>query len=174
MVTEVLIETSSTITPIMNKIILNISQLKQCEEIFKLQKKFKNYFGKNIWKTDELYDLIMNKKLEGFINIYRKKVVAYCIFKRIDDFIEIYSIFVHPSNRKEGIGTKILDHCIEYCIENGLKKIVLDVNVTNLIAIKLYKKNGFIFCGKRKNYYQNSGPPNDSFCMSLILHDNFM
>ena len=70
------------ITLIMNKIILKISQLKQCQEIFMLQKKFGNDFGNNIWKTDELYDLITNKKLEGFINIYHKKVTAFCIFKK--------------------------------------------------------------------------------------------
>ena len=158
----------------MNKIILKISQLKQCQEIFMLQKKFGNDFGNNIWKTDELYDLITNKKLEGFINIYHKKVTAFCIFKKIDDFIEIYSIFVHPSNRKEGIGKKFLDHCVEFCNDNDLKKIILDVNVTNLIAINLYKKSGFIFCGKKKNYYQNLDSFDDSFSMSLILHDSSM
>ena len=121
----------------MNKIILKISKLKECQEIFKLQKKFTNDFGTNIWKTDELYDLITNKKLEGFINACHKKVTAFCIFKKIDDFIEIYSIFVHPSNRNEGIGKKILDHCIEYCNENDLKKIILDVNVKNVIAINI-------------------------------------
>tara|TARA_B100000886_G_scaffold147775_1_gene100457 strand:+ start:255 stop:719 length:465 start_codon:yes stop_codon:yes gene_type:complete len=149
-----------------------ITSLEQCEEIFTLQNKFKDDFGGNIWQTNELYDLISSKKLEGIINCFDKKITAFCIFKRIDDFIEIYSIFVHPSNRKEGIGKSIINNCIKYCNNNDLKKIILDVNVSNLNAINLYKKSGFIFCGKRKNYYQNSNSVNDSFSMSLILSDN--
>ncbi|MFL2660590.1 MAG: GNAT family N-acetyltransferase [Alphaproteobacteria bacterium] len=155
----------------MNKLISKITSLEQCEEIFILQNKYNKDFGENIWKTDELYDLITNKKLHGFINSSNERIIAFCIFKKIDDFIEIYSIFVHPLNRKEGIGKKIINHCIEYCTYNDLKKIILDVNVTNLIAINLYKKSGFIFCGKRKDYYQNSNSTDDSFSMSLILSD---
>ena len=155
----------------MNKLISKITSLEQCEEIFILQNKYNKDFGENIWKTDELYDLITNKKLHGFINSSNERIIAFCIFKKIDDFIEIYSIFVHPLNRKEGIGKKIINHCIEYCNYNDLKKIILDVNVTNLIAINLYKKSGFIFCGKRKDYYQNSNSTDDSFSMSLILSD---
>ncbi len=155
----------------MNKLISKITSLEQCEEIFILQNKYNKDFGENIWKTDELYDLITNKKLHGFINSSNERIIAFCIFKKIDDFIEIYSIFVHPLNRKEGIGKKIINHCIEYCTYNDLKKIILDVNVTNLTAINLYKKSGFIFCGKRKDYYQNSNSTDDSFSMSLILSD---
>lgn len=155
----------------MNKLISKITSLEQCEEIFILQNKYNKDFGENIWKTDELYDLITNKKLHGFINSSNERIIAFCIFKKIDDFIEIYSIFVHPLNRKEGIGKKIINHCVEYCTHNDLKKIILDVNVTNLTAINLYKKSGFIFCGKRKDYYQNSNSTDDSFSMSLILSD---
>lgn len=155
----------------MNKLISKITCLEQCEEIFILQNKYNKDFGENIWKTDELYDLITNKKLHGFINSSNERIIAFCIFKKIDDFIEIYSIFVHPLNRKEGIGKKIINHCVEYCTHNDLKKIILDVNVTNLTAINLYKKSGFIFCGKRKDYYQNSNSTDDSFSMSLILSD---
>ena len=156
----------------MNKIILEITGLEQCEEIFILQNKFKKDFGENIWKTNELYDLIINKKLHGFINSWDENIIAFCIFKKIDDFIELYSIFVHPEYRKEGIGKKIINKCIKYCGNNGLRKIVLDVNVNNLTAISLYKKSGFVFCGKRKGYYQNSNSTDDSFSMSLIISND--
>ena len=60
-----------------------ITSLEQCEEIFTLQNKFKDDFGGNIWQTNELYDLISSKKLEGIINCFGKKITAFCIFKRI-------------------------------------------------------------------------------------------
>ena len=90
-------------------------------------------------------------------------------FKKIDNYIEIYSLFVDPRFRKKGVAKKFLDKCLEYCEKNDLKKIILDVNETNLIALAFYRKHNFFFSGRRKNYYRNEENFNDSFTMCRLM-----
>ena len=139
------------------------------KEIFMLQKKNLRDFGSNIWRTEELENSIKNSIFQGFIFSLNKTINGFCFFKKIDDFIEIYSIFVVPEFRNKGVAKNFLDCCLKYCKENKLKKIVLDVNETNINAIKFYKKHNFIFSGRRKNYYRNKESFNDSFTMLRII-----
>ena len=139
------------------------------KEIFTLQKKNLRDFGPNIWKTEELENSIKNSVFEGYIFSLNKKINGFCFFKKIDDFIEIYSIFVVPEYRNKGVAKSFLDCCLKYCKKNKLKKIILDVNEKNFSAIKFYKKNNFIFSGKRKNYYRTKESFNDSFIMLRII-----
>ena len=44
---------------------------------------------------------------------------------------------------------------INYCIENNIKQINLEVNSNNTTAIELYKQFEFKQVGLRKNYYGN-------------------
>tara|TARA_B100000242_G_C42809038_1_gene376187 strand:+ start:94 stop:555 length:462 start_codon:yes stop_codon:yes gene_type:complete len=139
------------------------------KEIFMLQKKNLRDFGSNIWRTEELANSIKKSVFQGYIFSSNKKINGFCFFKEIDDFIEIYSIFVVPKYRKKGVAKNFLECCLKYCKKNKLKKIILDVNETNLKAIKFYKKHNFIFCGRRKNYYRNEETFNDSFTMFRII-----
>ena len=139
------------------------------KEIFMLQKNNLIDFGSNIWKTEELENSIKNSVFQGYIFSLNKKINGFCFFKKIDDFIEIYSIFVVPEYRNKGVAKNFLDCCLKYCKKNKLKKIILDVNETNLAAIRFYKKNNFIFSGRRKNYYRNKESFNDSFTMLRII-----
>ena len=153
----------------MNKFYILPLNEEHSKEIFMLQKKNLRDFGSNIWRTEELENSIKNSVFEGYIFSLNKKINGFCFFKKIDDFIEIYSIFVVPEYRKKGVAKNFLNCCLNYCKRNKLKKIILDVNEKNLNAIKFYKKNNFIFSGRRKNYYRNEESFNDSFTMLIII-----
>ena len=140
-----------------------------CKEIYILQNKYKEDFGSNIWKPEELSISIKDNSLKGIVFIPKKKISGFCFFKEIDDFIEIYSLFVDPTHRNNGIAQDLIKRCVSYCKANNLNKIILDVNENNFKAIKLYRKNNFVFCGKRKNYYSDQERFKDSYTMSLVL-----
>ena len=72
------------------------------------------------------------------------------------DQLEITNIVVRKDFRKKGIGNELLTELIKLAKENGKEKITLEVNNTNLAAIKLYEKNGFKNVGFRKKYYNNT------------------
>jgi RimJ/RimL family protein N-acetyltransferase len=54
-----------------------------------------------------------------------------------------FVIFVDQNNRNIGIGTELTRFALEKSEALGLDSVWLTVNVTNFIAIKLYKKLGF-------------------------------
>jgi RimJ/RimL family protein N-acetyltransferase len=54
-----------------------------------------------------------------------------------------FVIFVDQNHRNVGIGTELTRLALEKSRERGLDSVWLTVNVTNPIAIKLYKKIGF-------------------------------
>ena len=49
-----------------------------------------------------------------------------------------------------------MEKLINFCFENNVIKINLEVSSINDVAIKLYKKWGFKQVGCRKNYYGDS------------------
>ena len=80
----------------MNKLYILPLTEAHSKEIFILQKKNLRDFGQNIWRTEELENSIKNSVFQGYIFSSNKKIKGFCFFKKIDDFIEIYSIFVVP------------------------------------------------------------------------------
>jgi RimJ/RimL family protein N-acetyltransferase len=57
-----------------------------------------------------------------------------------------FIIFVHQDHRNVGIGTELTRFALEKAGALGLDSVWLTVNVTNHVAIKLYKKLGFEYC----------------------------
>ncbi len=62
-------------------------------------------------------------------------------------FMVIHGLAVDPSFHGKGIGTFILDFCIEKAREDGYKAIRLDIVPGNIPAARLYEKKGFVCAG---------------------------
>lgn len=69
----------------------------------------------------------------------------------------------------EGIGGKLINHAIEYCKLNSIKKIELEVRIDNERAIKLYKKFGFEIEGEIKKSVYLNGNYYNCYFMGLLL-----
>lgn len=64
----------------------------------------------------------------------------------------ISNIAVSPDARRTGTG-KLLLHSFKNALPETAESISLEVRVSNLAAIELYKKFGFKAAGIRKNFY---------------------
>ena len=69
--------------------------------------------------------------------------------------LRIYSIAVHPDFRGKKVGQLLIDQIAAIAQKQGLKRITLEVNVSNSPAIHLYEKNGFKCTSIKENYYHN-------------------
>ena len=77
---------------------------------------------------------------------------------------------VDADRRGQGIGTALLQSCIDWARAEGLHKLSLEVFPHNEAAIALYRKFGFIEEGRRvKHYRRASGELWDSIVMGLLL-----
>lgn len=81
---------------------------------------------------------------------------GYIAFSVIEDEMEILNLAVHPDFRKQGLASRLLERAFEVCVKMNVAKSFLDVKVSNVAAIGLYKKFGYTQFGVRKKYYPDT------------------
>lgn len=123
-----------------------LDSLKELEDIC-----FTGGWSRNMFKND-----ITNSNAHYVLCTDNENVIAYCGLYAVLDEADITNIAVHPDYRKKGVATQILNKVFAYCIENSITTLNLEVRKSNVNAINLYKKNGFLIVGERKNYYSDN------------------
>jgi ribosomal-protein-alanine N-acetyltransferase len=81
-------------------------------------------------------ELLIVVDCKGSIEGYAMGVVE-------DDSCHLISIAVAPSSRGKGLGRMLLKSFESICKDKGLAKVVLEVKVDNIIALNLYKSEGY-------------------------------
>jgi len=84
---------------------------------------------------------------------YCGRVVGYVIGALIEDMGHIVSIAVHPKHRGRGIGKRLLSAVEKRLVQHGVKYIVLEVAVSNKVAINMYLKHGYRPVTILRKYY---------------------
>jgi ribosomal-protein-alanine N-acetyltransferase len=85
----------------------------------------------------------------------------------VEDELHVNNIAAHPDYRRMGIGESLMDAGINEGRRRGILFVLLEVRASNVPAQTLYKKMGFSFIGRRKDYYR--APTEDAFVMKLEL-----
>jgi ribosomal-protein-alanine N-acetyltransferase len=67
----------------------------------------------------------------------------------------VTNIAVHPAYRRLGLGREVTRALLRFAKEKGVTDVFLEVRESNLPAISLYRSEGFIPCGVRKNFYRH-------------------
>jgi ribosomal protein S18 acetylase RimI-like enzyme len=68
-----------------------------------------------------------------------------------------YAICTHPQYRRKGIATKASQRVMEYLKQSGVEVGFLSIEVGNIAAIKLHKKNGFILFPRKFSWTNAKG-----------------
>lgn len=69
------------------------------------------------------------------------------------DLVEIDLVAVAPSHRRTGIGRALLEALIAAEREAGVRELRLELAETNVAALGLYSRVGFVVVGRRARYY---------------------
>lgn len=81
-----------------------------------------------------------------------KIIGAFCLYQIDENTIELKNIAISPSFQNKGIGSKVISHIKEICIENCSTLIVGTADCgTN--QIRFYERNGFQKYDSRKNFF---------------------
>jgi len=94
--------------------------------------------------------LVLVASLEG--NIVGSIIIL--LRKHISN-ARIYSLNVHPSYRRKGIGSLLIDQSENLLAKMGYRNLTLEAGVNNIAARKLYTLNGFSVIRKIEKYYKN-------------------
>ncbi len=121
------------------------------------------------WSKDLLASEIYNNNSNFLVAVDESnRVLGYVGLKFIMDEGYITNIAVFPQYRNNGVASELLKKIIEFGDSKNLKFISLEVRKSNVYAISLYKYQGFIFAGERKNFYSN--PKEDAFIMTKYIN----
>ena len=94
-----------------------------------------------------------NKIAAYFVATEDNEILGYIGIWNICGEGEVINTAVSKEKRRMGIGTALLERAFSFCREENIKTLHLEVRESNIPAIRLYEKLGFIKDGERKNYY---------------------
>ncbi len=80
-------------------------------------------------------------------------IVGYGVMSVALDEAHILNLCVHPQQRNQGIGTRLMQFFLHLAHEHHAQRMFLEVRVSNPGAQHIYRKLGFTQVGVRKNYY---------------------
>lgn len=80
-------------------------------------------------------------------------VIGYLSMLDLDIEGEVLRVAVKKQYRRKGIARQMIEFLVDYLKERGYQKLYLEVKSSNLEAIALYEKLGFVKFNERRNYY---------------------
>ena len=84
-----------------------------------------------------------------------EQCIGYALGWRLGDVVDVISVAVLPSARKQGVGEALMRGLMQVAKDEDAQSLCLDVRASNAAAIALYTKLGFTAVGKRRAYYRD-------------------
>ena len=105
---------------------------------------------------------------EGFLAAFQNNtLIGFLIgIKTTPNTARILMLSIQEKNRKQGIGSTLLNHFLREMTNLNVTSVELEVRTTNKAAIEFYKKQGFIQEERLNQFYQNG---EDAYRMSRRL-----
>jgi len=103
------------------------------------------------------YELTENLASRCWVAELDGRVAAMLVGWFIVDEIHIATIATHPDFRQQGIGEKLLSFALQSAKGEGAVSSFLEVRESNIAALMMYYKFGYIESGRREGYYKDNG-----------------
>jgi [ribosomal protein S18]-alanine N-acetyltransferase len=82
-------------------------------------------------------------------------IQGFMVSRLLGDEMEIENVVIAQGMRRFGLGSLVLERVLQEAQNQGIRRVFLEVRESNVAAIKLYEKAGFVSTGKRKAYYRD-------------------
>ncbi len=122
----------------------------------------------DLWNSEVLEDELQTETSKYIVAKTKDTniIVGFAGVKIVVDEAELMYIVTHKSYRHCGVASTMLTHIISMCKKDNIRKLNLEVNIKNTLAINLYKKYNLKEVGLRKKYYNNT---DDALLMSVYF-----
>ena len=107
------------------------------------------------WSKQSLEEELNNETSLFLVAKEENEVIGYIGMSIVIDEGYIFNVAVREKYRNKGVATALINEFVTYGKKNNFSFITLEVRESNLPAISLYSKFGFIKAGERKDYYSN-------------------
>lgn len=112
-------------------------------------------FPKEPWTFKMLASSFESEAFHGVVAEDGGEVVGYGGLTVAADVADVENVAVTEPFRHSGVGTEIIDALLKVAAKQGVKKVFLEVRVSNSVALKLYLKCGFAGVYARTRYYSD-------------------
>jgi len=109
------------------------------------------------WSEDEVEALLTERNVMAHRATLGGKLAGFIMSRRAADEAEILSVAVTKSCRGRGFARELLQLHLRRLAGSGARAVFLEVDETNMPAIRLYRRAGFQDVGRRPNYYAVPG-----------------
>lgn len=123
------------------------------EDILKISELEKECFPLEPWTFKMLASSFETENFYGVLAEDGGETVGYGGITVAADSADIANIAVTEAYRHSGVGAAVMDELQKIAKEKGVKKIFLEVRVSNSAAMNLYLKCGFKGAYARTRYY---------------------
>ena len=107
------------------------------------------------WSEKALSEELSNPNAVFRVALIDEEVAGYVGMLHVLDEGDICNVAVFDKFRRRGVATALIQHLVDYAVENQLSFITLEVRESNMGAQKFYETMGFETIGIRKNFYDN-------------------
>ena len=118
-------------------------------------------YRRELLKNDNSVMLVARNLIPG------PNVIGFFAGWTVEDELHVNNIASHPRYRRMGIGRSLLTAGIEEGTCRAVSFVLLEVRASNEAAQALYRNMGFIYVGRRRDYYRL--PTEDAFVMKLEI-----
>ena len=130
----------------------------------------KELFPYSPWSTSQFKEEFAGIPTTRFMSVAEdgNTIVGYCgVFLPAPGIeADILTVAVLPAYRRQGIAKEFMRQIEEYAIERKASAMMLEVELSNESAIKLYESLGYMKISVRMDYY---GPGKDAHVMRKEL-----
>lgn len=125
------------------------------EDILKISEMEKECFPKEPWSYQALVSSFSSNTFYGVVYEDEGEILGYGGITIAADSADIDNIGVSEAYRRGGKGGAIMEALSEEAKNRGVKKLFLEVRVSNVPAMSLYLKMGFRGLYARLRYYND-------------------
>lgn len=116
------------------------------------------------WTINGFFSFLLREDARFLVAEEADKIVGYCGVILTPPESDITNVCVSEEYRRKGIARMLLGQLQKDLSKSGITTLHLEVRESNLPAIALYEKLGFVRDGLRPRYYEN--PTEDAILMS--------
>jgi len=94
-------------------------------------------------------------------------LAGFMSYWHVDTEVQIMNVAVAPAQQQRGFGSALVSDALALASRQGATSAVLEVRRSNLAALRLYERHGFVRVGVRARYYSDN--QEDAFVMCRDL-----
>lgn len=112
-------------------------------------------------------------KIPQYVAVEQDRVIGWCDISpsKGEGFTHCgrLGMGVQHGYRGKGIGTRLMEKAISAARDSGIERVELEVYASNIPAIRLYEKRGFVHEGAKRKARKLDGAYDDILVMALFV-----